>query len=260
MVLLMAAEEALAKSRRLLGQIQDELLKEKILEVLPQGHGSGLDADLLDGLHAAEILAKMRVVGGGGGGGGITDHGALTGLDDPADHAWAFLVDGSRAMTGNLQLGAYRLQTTNLSIVEFDSGTLAIYSHSGSAPKSILLNFLYSNAIFGDAIYPKDLVLDILTDRAIEQIWMRSFDGASLQTVLLALEGRVDIPRAGDITMLDDRFLKVAKDSDGSLPTPSASYRGKMIRVEGGEGVADQAFMCMKKTDESYEWVPMATG
>jgi hypothetical protein len=71
-VLLMGEE--LARSRRLIQSIQDEQLKEKILEVLPQGHGSGLDADLLDGLHAAEILAKARVgvPSGGGGGGGTT--------------------------------------------------------------------------------------------------------------------------------------------------------------------------------------------
>ena len=31
---------------------------------------------------------------------GVTDHGDLTGLDDAADHLWAFLKDGSRAFTG----------------------------------------------------------------------------------------------------------------------------------------------------------------
>jgi hypothetical protein len=65
----------LERSRRLIQSIQDEELKEKILEVLPQGHGSGLDADLLDGLHAAEIIAKSIGRGGGGGGGGTTLHG-----------------------------------------------------------------------------------------------------------------------------------------------------------------------------------------
>ena len=30
----------------------------------------------------------------------ITDHGGLGGLGDSADHAWAFLVDGARVMTG----------------------------------------------------------------------------------------------------------------------------------------------------------------
>ena len=32
---------------------------------------------------------------------GVTDHGELTGLDDVADHLWAFLVDGTRKFTGH---------------------------------------------------------------------------------------------------------------------------------------------------------------
>ena len=35
---------------------------------------------------------------------GVTDHGGLTGLLDPADHPWAFLIDGTRAMTGDLDM------------------------------------------------------------------------------------------------------------------------------------------------------------
>ena len=45
---------------------------------MPQGPGSGLDADMLDGLHAVEIIGKARVSGGGGGGGsgeGMVKHG-----------------------------------------------------------------------------------------------------------------------------------------------------------------------------------------
>ncbi len=34
-------------------------------------------------------------------GGGVTDHGALTGLSDIADHAYAVLIDGTRNITGN---------------------------------------------------------------------------------------------------------------------------------------------------------------
>lgn len=40
-----------------------------------------------------------------GGGGGATDHGALTGLADD-DHAQYLLADGSRALTGNLNVGS----------------------------------------------------------------------------------------------------------------------------------------------------------
>lgn len=40
-----------------------------------------------------------------GGGGGSGNHSALTNLDKPADHPWAFLVSGARAMSGDLDVG-----------------------------------------------------------------------------------------------------------------------------------------------------------
>jgi pectin methylesterase-like acyl-CoA thioesterase len=40
-----------------------------------------------------------------GGGGGSGSHSALADLDKPADHAWAMLVDGTRSMTGGLNMG-----------------------------------------------------------------------------------------------------------------------------------------------------------
>jgi len=69
---LISAKEALAKSRKLLAGVTSNQRTIELLKDLPQGHGSGLDADMVDGLHAVEIIAKakMRVVGGGGGGGG----------------------------------------------------------------------------------------------------------------------------------------------------------------------------------------------
>jgi len=42
---------------------------------------------------------------GGGGGGGSGDHSSLTNLDKPTDHTWAFLVDGTRAMSGDIDMG-----------------------------------------------------------------------------------------------------------------------------------------------------------
>jgi hypothetical protein len=58
------------ESKRLLRFHADAEKSRKLLERLPQGHGSGLDADMVDGLHAAEILGKARGSGGGGGGSG----------------------------------------------------------------------------------------------------------------------------------------------------------------------------------------------
>jgi len=61
--------EVLRKNRELLRAQAFEMKREGLLEMLPQGHGSGLDADTVDGLHAVEIIGKSRVAGGGGGGG-----------------------------------------------------------------------------------------------------------------------------------------------------------------------------------------------
>ncbi len=66
----MGAEEVLARSRRLLDNAKRSQRAEELLQDLPQGHGSGLNADMVDNMHAAEILAKARAGGGGGGGGG----------------------------------------------------------------------------------------------------------------------------------------------------------------------------------------------
>ena len=48
--------------------------------------------------------------------------------------------------------------------------------------------------------------------------------------------------------------------SAGSLPTPSAAYRGRVYYVTGGTGEADAAYICLKGSDESYTWVLTAIG
>jgi hypothetical protein len=373
------AAEALAKSRRLLGQIQDERLKEKILEVLPQGHGSGLDADLLDGLHAAEILAKMRVFGGGGGG-GVSDHSALTGLDDPADHAWAFLLDGSRAFTGNLlpsvsgsfnigsalkKIATGFIEVVQTSRIQGDGDDLIITpdvagaeiwikawdpvmgpvlvaraalgyfeivvdkalktntviettSDAGVTVDNVLLkdgvipHSAYPNALLldgtramtGDLVFPHLRFIDVsewwmslkdaanthfaslnvsgikiwggqissgqqnATIRAYDTIWgnyvLQAYDTTWRECAKLYGGGgggaEFSIARGGDIIMLDDKFLQIGKDSDGVLPAASVSYRGKLIRIEGGAGVADKTYQCLKAADDSYSWKEVAAG
>ncbi len=39
-----------------------------------------------------------------------------------------------------------------------------------------------------------------------------------------------------------------------SLPTASASYRGKVVRVEGGTGVSDKLYVCEKTSADGYAW------
>jgi hypothetical protein len=69
--------EILKRSRALLQAHKESEESRELLEKLPQGPGSGLNADMVDGLHAAEIIAKAPGKGGGGGGsgGGMEQHG-----------------------------------------------------------------------------------------------------------------------------------------------------------------------------------------
>jgi hypothetical protein len=60
--------EVLKRNRALLRARKETEESEQLLEKLPQGHGSGLNADMVDGLHAAEIIARAPGKGGGGGG------------------------------------------------------------------------------------------------------------------------------------------------------------------------------------------------
>lgn len=46
--------------------------------------------------------------------------------------------------------------------------------------------------------------------------------------------------------------------SVASLPVASSAYRGYMIRVEGGAGVADVLYVCRKNASDAYEWVVAA--
>jgi hypothetical protein len=63
------ARSVLEKTRRLLADHARAQESQELLDKLPQGPGSGLDADMVDGLHAVEIIARCPRGGGGGGGG-----------------------------------------------------------------------------------------------------------------------------------------------------------------------------------------------
>jgi hypothetical protein len=121
----------------------------------------------------------------------------------------------------------------------------------------------------------------INTDQDYGEMWFRGLRNnntiyfklfnsslANLRDVLQAQAGglvpdgepRLHINYAGNIIIQPDNFLQIGKDSDGALPTADASYRGKMIRVEGGAGVPDKLYMCMKSAADTYSWVQVAMG
>ena len=69
-----------------------------------------------------------------------------------------------------------------------------------------------------------------------------------------------------DLGLIDQRWQNVYLSRDlftgqrTSLPTASVDYRGCMVRVEGGTGVADKLYMCMKAAAGTYSWVQIASG
>ena len=82
-------QKIIDENKRILGpSFVEEMMKNPtfwkrfIFKTLPQGKGSGLDADTVDGYHADDFLQRLAVKHLAMGGGGVSDHGALTGLAD----------------------------------------------------------------------------------------------------------------------------------------------------------------------------------
>lgn len=54
------ARQVVQHARKLADQHDRDAKGEELLKMLPQGEGSGLDADTVDGLHVAEIVEKAK--------------------------------------------------------------------------------------------------------------------------------------------------------------------------------------------------------
>lgn len=230
------------KAERIIAISQAQKMLEeakRLLKVLPQGHNSTLDADLVDGLHAAEIIAqavaqaakkvsqKFRVTGGGAR--GISsiaqidtkDHHLLDGLEDVADHTYAFLHNGTRAMTGNLDMGDNDLVDAKL-LLPKESQTSGY--HLGSNTKRWYelycrrwLKWNYAEAAGNATISTgQDDFLSFVSALA-----------AGNQTVARVTSGYINIFRAGDITMLANKTLTtgVGTKHDGLIVKPAAEVQ-----------------------------------
>jgi len=165
----------------------------------------------------------------------------------------ALLLDGSRAMTGDLNLGGNRLN--------LGPGLPYIDQWGGSAwwvrilhADGTRMGYLYVHLIRAvEWQSPGRLILDTLESRAAyAEIWFR-----------MPNVGPGYIPvkcNWNTFSLQSDTFLKIGVDSDGVLPTPSADYRGKMIMTEGGTGVRDKLYICLKSDADTYSWVLIADG
>jgi len=89
---------------------------------------------------------------------------------------------------------------------------------------------------------------------------IQSYDTA-VRTVATAIAGRIDIPRAGDITLLNGRYIDLGEVA--ALPTPSAFYHGKMIVIPRNPVTEEpsRAYVCLQSGAlGQYEWILAATG
>jgi len=149
------------KNKRLLKSFRELALRKKgeeLLAVLPQGEDSGLDADMVDGMHAEQIIAEtLERIGlpkkgqATFGGGGMTVHGNEMHAPDFEEFGLSLLLDGLRPMTDDLNMATHDIK---------DIGTA--FFGSGASPPKITWNDAYSalTAMLGVSI--SDFLLDDL--------------------------------------------------------------------------------------------------
>jgi len=107
-------------------------------------------------------LTATKLVGDGSGiinlPGGFTDHGALTGLDDVTDHAWAALTNGTRNFTGPQTFEKAITVTASVTAdtYSFDRKTdkYNLFMLSNNANTATLVNGVYNTMIGG---YPNNI-------------------------------------------------------------------------------------------------------
>lgn len=51
-----------------------------------------------------------------------------------------------------------------------------------------------------------------------------------------------------------------AADTGTALPAATSALRGRSFFLQGGAGVADKAYVCVKTATDTYTWVQTATG
>jgi hypothetical protein len=141
------ASELLARNRELLKADAEAKERQELLESLPQGSGSGLDADTVDGLHASEIVAKAARIVERVGGGGLTSVDGKPGqLAEPQTPA----VHGGEAHSVAFDHGSFLLGSfSKVEVTAYKGdGTLSqckIYDAAGAL--SYTIDFTYSSTV-----------------------------------------------------------------------------------------------------------------
>lgn len=179
-------------------------------------------------------------------------------------------LNGKRAMTGNLDLSDYKLLFANtlikqygatetlyfMNLAETDFANVGCKSFNSTGASQILGGL--KTPIIIPIAEGNDMVIRSGTGAfGLAKVEFKS--GANSDVCAVLEKGFWRIPLAGDIILLDDKFIDLG-DAVSGLPTANATNRGKMGIVEGGEGVADQVCICVKKVDDSYGWFDVISG
>ncbi len=217
---------------------------------------------LLTALEAQEEAKRRR---GKGGMMGIGTHThVLAETDVPiltdAKYPSALLLDGSRAMTGDLTR-RYSYSDFNYDAV---LGVLDETEGYGGAPSPFI------KLATGDAP-----IWRIIQEGTNDFLIFEYFNGASWSTkffwdaatgsfnagghVRPSLSAVSDLGTAAKLFQ-DGWFSRYLRIGSVSLPAASATHRGKMVRVAGAAGVADLLYCCMKSAADTYSWVQIAIG
>jgi hypothetical protein len=94
----------------------------------------------------------------------------------------------------------------------------------------------------------------------VDEIWIKAWSTAfgSAVTVAWTKDGFFEILYGGNINLIDDKMIRLSNETTGAAA--NASNRGKLRMVQGGAGVADLLYCCMKSILDTYSWVLVATG
>ena len=251
-----------------------------LLERLEKGHGSGVDADLLDGAHADELVVRAAEVAGQRRGGGsmfgITDHGQLSGLGDD-DHAQYVPVDGLARQLANagypnaLLLDGSRPMNFGHSTLEFTEVLFDARYYPEIVPVMTLGNMMFMRTILsmyeptydspGLYLYKTTGGVPDKTKVGVVLYNQAMFGGLYFKTVG---EGDIIFDPFGviqakkDVVMTDDKMIDLGNDTAGAAA--NAANRGKLRFVEGAGGARDRVYSCMKSDGDAYNWIQIADG
>jgi hypothetical protein len=139
-------------------------------------------------------------------------------------------------------VGGTRLRVGELLLKEVAASELHIRDGNDTTLKHLVCSALYPSTI--DFWYNSGARIDA-----------RDEDGSSI--TLRARDtgvGLVEVAKAVGAAEPHFHLTHPKVGSVAGLPTASADFRGFLYRVEGGVGVADALYICIKNATDTYEW------